>query len=500
MKTFFKYITIAGLLLLISCSEDTVGESLTGTISGKVVENSSNEPLENVKITTTPASSTVFTDENGEFVIEDVLIDQYSVKAEIKDYTTAFEAVTVTEGATSNVAFELLKSGANNRQPSTPQLVSPEDNAEEVDMTAEFVWNSSDPEDDELTYELELWNNVNEEVLRYSNIQDTTYTVEGLNSGYRYFWQVKVSDSVNDPVLSPLYSFRTRNVPESRILFTRLINGNNVIYSRNSEGEEFRLTSPDQNSFRPRKNNSVNKIAFLRVVNGQTHLFTMNPDGSQEKRITSNIPVNGFNLNMVDFSWADDGAALVYPNFSKLYKINSTGGGTTLIYETQNGDFITEVDVSENNETIALITNNSNGYDADLLTINFEGEIQERILNNVEGALGGIDLSLQGDKILYTYDSSGFRSDSYRRLDSELFIYDFSTRQFQNLSVEKSDGTNDLDPRFSPNEAEVIFVNTSNDDLSPKDIYTMPVNTGNSTGNEDDREMLIENAAMPDWE
>jgi Tol biopolymer transport system component len=500
MKTFLKYITIAGLFFLIGCSEDTVGESLTGSISGKVVERTSNEPLENVKITTSPASSTVFTDENGEFFIEEVLVDQYSVKAEVENYTTAFEAVTVTDGSISNVAFELLKSGANNRQPSTPQLLSPEDNAEDVDMTTKFVWNSSDPEDDELTYELELWNNVNEEVLTYSSIQDTTYTVEGLNSGYRYFWQVKVSDSINDSVLSPLYSFRTRNIPESRVLFTRLINGNNVIFSRNSEEEEFRLTSSDQNSFRPRKNNSVNKIAFLRVVDGQTHLFTMNPDGSQQKRITSNIPVNGFNLNLIDFSWADDGAALVYPNFGKLYKINSAGGGTTLIYETQNGDFITEVDVSEDNGTIALITNNSNGYDADLLTINFEGEIQERILNNVEGALGGLDLSLQGSKLLYTYDSSGYRNDSYRRLDSNLFIYDFSTRQFQNLSVEKPDGTNDLDPRFSPNEAEVIFVNTSNDDLSPKDIYTMPVNTGSSTGNEDDRKVLIENAAMPDWE
>ncbi len=497
MNTSLKYFAFAGLLLLFGCSEDTVGESLTGGISGKVVERSTNEPIENVKITTSPASSTVFTDENGDFLIADVLIDQYSVKAEIESYTTAFEAVTVTEGSTSNVAFEMIKSGANNRQPTTPELVSPEDNAEEVEITTDFIWKSSDPEGDELTYELELWNNVNEEVLTFSNIKDTTYTVEGLNSGYRYFWQVKVSDSINDPVLSSLYSFKTQNVPESRILYTRIVNGNNVIFSRNANGNEFQLTSANQNSFRPRKNNSSNKIAFLRTVGAQSHLFTMNPDGSQKRQVTSVIPVNSFNMEQVDFSWAFDGSTLVYPNFNKLYQINASGGGTSLIYETSNGNFITEIDVSENDETIALITNDSRGYEADFFTINFEGEVKERILNNVTGALGGIDVSVQGNKLLYVYDTSGFQNDSYRRLDSDLFLYNISTRQFSNLSTGKEEGTNDLDPRFSPNEAEVIFVNTSNDALSEKDIYTLRIQNVNQ---EDNRDLVVENAAMPDWE
>ena len=372
MSTHFKLFVIAILFAVFGCSEDTVGESFKGNISGKVVEKSSNEPLENVKISTSPASSTVFTDENGEFLLPDVLVDNYSVKAEVEGYTTSFESVTVNEGTTSSVAFEMSKSGANNKQPATPQLLSPEDNSEEVDVTAKLIWNSSDPEGDELTYELELWNAVNDEVKTFSNIKDTIYTIEGLNFGYRYFWQVKVSDSVNDPVMSSLFSFKTKDVPESRILFTRIVNGNSVIYSKNPEGEEYQLTSPDKNSFRPRKNNSTNKIAFLRVVEGQTHLFTMNPDGSQQKQITSNIPVNGFNLNSIDFSWANDGASLVYPNFGRLYQVNGTGGGTSLIYEATNGDFITEVNVSEDNSKIALITNNNRGYDADLLIINFQ--------------------------------------------------------------------------------------------------------------------------------
>lgn len=236
----------------------------------------------------------------------------------------------------------------------------------------------------------------------------------------------------------------------------------------------------------------------MRVVNGEVHIFTMNPDGTRQQQVTSSIPVNGFNLNQIDYSWANDGAALVYPNYNKLYRISASGGGTTMIYQTQTGKFITEVDVSENNEKIALVTNNSSGYDADIFTINFDGNVLAEVLSNATGAVGGLDLSVRGNMLLYTHDVSGFENDSYRRLDSRLFLYNFATGETTDLSLEKPDGTNDLDPRFSPNEAEVIFVNTSNDEISQRDIYTL-----NLEGNYEDDErrvLLIENGFMPDWE
>ena len=501
MKKFFNiYLVLFLGLAVTACSEDTIDDTGFGTITGTVVEDGTNEPVENARISTNPASSTVFTDENGNFTLDNIPADDYSVEARKDGLLTKFEGVSVITNATVSVVFEMQQETAGNKQPSAPMAVSPEDNARDITVPVKFSWVSSDPDDDDLVYHLEIRNDKDEEVLRVEEIVDTTYTVEGLEYNTKYFWQVTASDDVNADVLSPIYAFNTVDASENRILFTRIINGNSVIFSRNNEGVELQLTSSANNSFRPRKNNATNKIAFLRTVGAQTQLFTMNADGSQKHQVTSAIPVKGFNMEQVDFSWANDGASLLYPNFKQLFQIQATGGGSTMIYETSNGDFITEVDVSEDDQTIALITNNSNGYDADLLTINFEGEVQERILNNVEGALGGLDLSVQGDKLLYTYDSSGFRNDSYRRLDSNLFIYDFSTRQFKNLSNEKPAGTNDLDPRFSPNEAEVIFVNTSNDDISQRNIYKVSIDPGETGGDDEDRDLLIENAAMPDWE
>jgi len=51
-----------------------------------------------------------------------------------------------------------------------------------------------------------------------------------------------------------------------------------------------------------------------------------------------------------------------------------------------------------------------------------------------------------------------------------------------------------LDVRFSPNEAEVIFVNTSNDFLSTRYIQKYEI------GTVDSRETLFTGATMPDWE
>ncbi|WP_029035195.1 carboxypeptidase regulatory-like domain-containing protein [Salinimicrobium terrae] len=498
IKTYILTL-LAIIFLIVGCSEDTLDDSGVGAITGTVVEAGTNEPIENARISTNPASSTVFTDENGEFLLSDIPADDYSVEARKEGFLSQFEGASVLTNTTVNVIFELEGETAGNKPPGTPSAVYPEDNAIDVPPSVTFKWNATDPEEDDLTYQLEIRNDSDEEIFLIEDIEDTTYTVEGLEYDQKYFWQVSASDDINSEILSPLYSFRTMAIPvDSRILFTRMINGNSVIFAKGPEGEEFQLTSSANNSFRPRKNNSSDKIAFLRIVGTQTQLFTMDPDGSEKKQVTSNYPVKAFNMDQVDFAWADDGTSLLYPSFGTLYMVDVTGGGTTEIFQTQNGDFITEVDVSEDNQTIALITNNSNGYDADLFTINFDGEIKQRILNNVEGALGGLDLSVQGDKLLYTYDSSGFRNDSYRRLDSDLFIYNFSSRQFENYSHEKPEGTNDLDPRFSPNEAEVIFVNTSNDGISSRDIYTLVLEgVGEDTEN---RVLLIENAFMPDWE
>lgn len=115
------------------------------------------------------------------------------------------------------------------------------------------------------------------------------------------------------------------------------------------------------------------------------------------------------------------------------------------------------------------------------------------ILNSVNGAAGGLDFNFQCDKLLYSYDDSQTENIQYRQLNTNMYLYDIMTNTTTSLSVSKPNGTNDLDPEFSPNDASVIFVNTSNDGVSQKNIYTMALSDLTT------RNLKVQDSYMPDW-
>ncbi len=494
MKTNFKYIYLSLLLVFfINCSEDKISLIGNGTITGKVVISGDFTPLENTRISTNPTTSTVFTDSDGEFEIPDVVVDDYSVQAEKDGYLTKFEGVTITDNSVVNVIFEMDVETANNKPPDTPILDTPSDNAIDLETEVQLIWSGSDPDGDDITYSIEILNDVNSEILEFSNITDTTYTVSGLQYGYKYFWQVSASDEINSPTLSDVFSFETLPFPSNRFFFVRKVNGNNVIFSGDEEGNEIQLTSENSNSWRPRKASNINKIAFLKSNGGQTHLYTMNLNGSDVFQVSNAVPISGSNLEELDFSWGSNDSFIYYPSFDRLYQISPSGASLVQVHQTSDGNFISEVDWNEQTSKLALKTNNSSGYNVSIYTINTSGILQDTVMSGVSGAAGGLDFSFNGSQLLYTHDISGIENVEYRLLDSNMFIYDFNTLTSENVSDGKASGNNDLDPRFSPNESQLIFVNTSNDGVSQNNILTTSINQQES------REILYENSKMPDW-
>lgn len=497
MKTKFTFIKLIGifLILLTACNEDRISENDLGSITGKVVAAGSNIPLENVRIATNPVSSTVFSDAEGNFVIENVPEGDYSVVARLDGYLADFEPSTVVGSASSNVIFELRLSNENNKPPSAPELIAPAENEVLESIEAVFKWKSTDPDEDPIVYTLELRNDLNSDVLTFDNITEPTFTYSDLLIGAQYFWQVTATDNINDPVLSPVGTFKVTNAPASnRFLFVRNVNGNNVIFSADDEGNEFKLTSENNNSYRPRRNVAAGRIAYLQTTGAQVDIYTMKRDGSDKVKVTSNIRPNGFNLNEINFAWPATSDYIYFPYLDKLYRIRSNGQGLQKIYVTPDGSLISEVAVSENTSLIALKTNDLDGYNISIFTINFNGDLLATLISGVYGAAGGLDLSVTNQKILYTYDVSEFQSSDYRRLDSRIFLYDIAAGTTTDISEEKPNGTNDLDSRFAPNEAFVIFTNTSNDGISQRDVYKLEI------GEDETREKLYDDAFMPDWE
>lgn len=497
---------IISVTLFTTCTEEQIDGVRIGSINGKVVAEGTNAPLENVKISTNSPTSTVFTDTEGNFVIENAPIGTYAVQAELDGFVTAFESVTVIEESAVIVSFELLTSDANNQAPSVPNLVFPEDLATEIPLEVQFTWESSDPDtNDELSYTLELRNGNTNEIELFETDQDTFYLASNLQLSTTYFWQVRVSDGVNDEVTSSISQFSTITSPNNPFLFVKEENGNSVIYSGNQDDsttgngevdvDVLKLTNESNNSFRPRSNVTTDKIAYLRTVGGNAHIFTMNTDGSNKSQITNTVPVTGFRLDHVDFCWAQNGSKLYYPNFDKLYSINPDGSGVVSIFQTTDGSFISEVEsVDSDADLVLLKTNTADGYNARIFTVRLSSQTEEAVIaEGFSGALGGIDISANGNQVIYTRDLSGYEDDNYRQFQSRIFIYNISSGTNVQVITEALPGQNDLDVKFSATEGAFIFTRVNNN------IGATPGVRSYQFGQATSEKELFTAASMPDW-
>lgn len=497
MKNIYKIVFFLMLIFsLASCSEDLVDEVQTATLKGIVIKKGTNQPLKNVKVHTTPTTETVFTKDDGSFTIENVPLGDYSVRAELTGYLTNFQGVSFkNQGQLVSVVFEMSDDDSLNSSPSVPILLSPVDNAVDQPLAVDLTWDASDPDSlDVLKYKLVVKNDFNAEVIQIDDLTEKHYFLENLKFGVTYYWQVTVSDGINPAVNSPVFRFKTSTTPNNRIHYVKKQNGNYYIVSTNEENVNFQFTLSDTNSWRPRLNQNSRLIAFLRTVGGNTQLFTAKPDGSSAFQVTT-VPVAGFNNAELDYSWSKNGNELLYANFTKLYRINKDGSGLQLVYTTTDGSFISECDWSYDGSKIAIKTNDALGYNVKIHVIDMVGNVIKTVLQGVPGAAGGLNFSVDGSKLLYTLDITGHQDENYRQLNTHIFLYDLLTDVVSDLSVlsEKPDGGNDLDPRFSPNDAEVIFVNTSNDGISAKEIWKI-------TLQDYERTNMIPEAEMPDWE
>jgi len=105
-------------------------------------------------------------------------------------------------------------------------------------------------------------------------------------------------------------------------------------------------------------------------------------------------------LEEIDIVWRGNDIRIFYPSFDKLYSIHPNGSALNLLHETSNGNFITEVDWNEQTSRIAIKTNNSIGYEVSIYTISLSGVVQDVILENVNGAAGGLNYSFDGTKLV----------------------------------------------------------------------------------------------------
>ena len=480
-------------LALSGCEEDTIEPILFGAITGEVYEVDGATPIARVQISTNPGTSAVLTDDEGRFELTDVPAGTYSLRAEFDGYATQVASATVLGDATSNVIIRLPVDSTLNAAPSAPTLVAPADGATAVSTAPVLRWRSTDPDaDDVLRYTVTLYDadRTGRETV-VADLADTTFQLADLAFNTTYFWQVAVSDGVNDPVLSDIRGFTTRPLPDYRFLFARDTDGKYDVYAADGLGAELQLTDNAAGNWRPRMNPQRDRIAYISNLGVAPQLYVMDRDGRNAEQVTT-VPISGANPLTLDFAWSPDGTRLLYPAGTRLYTIRPDGTGLTEFARAPAGFTFAECDWTDQGDFVAARIEGADPYTSFIVTLDLAGTILDYVFVDVLGATGGPRLSVDGDDILFTQDASGFEAPSQRQLDARIYVKDLQTSTLLDLSAEKRNGTNDLDPVYSPDGAEVLFVNTNNDGISRRDIYRMDVDGT-------DRELLFENAEMPEW-
>ena len=490
-KQLIYIILLLGLVMITSCQEKTFEPEVFGSLFGEVLLNNENTPLENVKISTNPPTSSIFTDEAGRFALENVAANSYTIRAEKDGFITSIESVTVYENQTANVIIKMVADTVDSEAPGPPFNPIPANGSIDQSVDLTLSWSSFDMDADDLLFDVTIFNSDQTQSMTLASaIPDSSLEVV-LDYNTTYFWQVSASDGSNDPVFSEVWGFTTIPFPDHRFLFAREVSGKYEIFSSDENGNAIQLTDNANNNWRPIMNRQRTKIAFISDAGIEPQIYIMNRDGSDIQQVTT-VPISGINNLELDFCWSPDGTQLLYMNNANLYRINVDGSGFNLFAEAPPGFYFSECDWTDQDDLIIARTAGADPYDSFIFTFSIDGNYLGQVYSNIPGGTGGPVFAINGTSFLFTHDVSGYQATDGRQLDATVFIKNINNQVTSDLSADKPAGTNDLDPRYSPDGSKVIFVNTNNDGISSKSIWTM-----NLDGS--DRTLLFENAEMPDW-
>ena len=223
----------------------------------------------------------------------------------------------------------------------------------------------------------------------------------------------------------------------------------------------------------------------------EPHIFTMDRDGHNQMKI-SRRPITGYNNPGRGLAWSATGDRIIYANYDRLSFIQYDGTLEGVITIAPANRHYKDLDYSPDGTMIVAQTVGVNANDNEIYLMNVDGTNQILLVNNMEGIIEAPSFSIDSEKVIFTRDVSGYSSGTNRQLDAHIFMIDINTREIVDLSGNKPDGTNDTNPRMSPNGAHIIFENSSNVSGSEKSIWTMNI-SGNA------RVELFKNAEMPDW-
>jgi TolB protein len=487
---------ISFTLLLLACREDVFFEPmLFGQINGQVINYESKKAEGSVLVRLNPSGKSIETDSLGKFKFDSLTLGKYTIQATKDGLFTEFVTVEILERSYPQPTIYMSKNIIKNSPPGVPTLIFPKNDYIFDSDKIKLTWTSKDIDNDTLKYDIYLFKEgESSKTLVATNLKKDTLEVTGLLYNTKYYWQVVANDNVVK-TYSEVWSFKTKALPELNYVYVKEINNTLQIVASNGPESDERILTTSGNNWRPIVNPSKTEIAFLsNREKGENHIYIMNMDGSNVRKVTS-LPLSSLFSSEISFSWALNGSKIIFPNYKKLYYVNKDGTELTEIAHTTNGSVFVGCDWNESKRIMIARTLGETIYDSEILLFN-----EKEVVSILKEAhrMSTPMFSIDGNSMVYSKDVNSYRDYTGRQLDSRIFIYDFITKASQDYSGKSSNtsskpmGTNDLEPRYSPNNSAIIFSNTSNDTSAEVNIYTLEIGSN-------DRKLILPNAMMGTW-
>lgn len=490
----------AGLLGLWSCTEDTFVEpSQLASVRGQVLLSTTRTPVRDVLVRISPGGRITETDSTGNFRFDSVQAGRYTVTAVKEPFRTEVATVEADPELVTQITLLLVEDRTQNRAPTAPTSVTPTSGTLNVPTTLTLKFRATDPNRDTLRYDVNLFREGSTTPTRsYTGVLADSVRVENLDYNTTYIWQVTVRDGVNT-VNSPLFSFRTRAFPDLPYVFARRVNNQFQLFATGPSPSETQQLTLSGSNWRPIASPDRQQIAFISNRDTELYLYIMNTDGSNMRRVTS-VPIGGLSATDLSFCWSPDGTQLLFPSYDKLYAVRTDGTGLRTVLTAPTGRFFAGCDwTGQGNQIVARTT--AGFYDHDIVLIPANGGTATPAFSRRNNRVGNPVFSPDGRQLLLSVDLGTFQNEQGRQLDARLFLLDLVSGILSDLSSNRTEnqsqtsklaGTNDFEPRFSPNGARIIFTNTDNTNTGLRSIQTMDVDGRN-------RQQTIQQGEMPYW-
>lgn len=461
-------------------------------IQGQLLDALTNQPVTSAMVTTNPPTVAVLSNAAGYFILDSIPARVYTVLVRKNGYQTDSVSINLEAGKTSELAMLISpQSRLTLNQPENPQ---PTHLSARMPVNLDLNWGISNPvEGEDLTYEVHLYNAENPADFRkITSLQDTSLSVTELTYGSTYFWQVVALDQQGNRSSSELWSFTTMDFPRPTYVFARMQEDQLRIFASDESLEHQMLLTPEEGDYsHPRISPDQRYVAYTKQTTAGPQLYVADIQGAEALQV-SRMPLTGYHNFGEGYCWSPDGSQLLYSHYNKLYRVNKDGSGLQQLASAPDGFHFKSMDWSEASQQIVVQATTSDIHENRLYLINPEDGRLHRILSNLDGRIESPSFSVDGKKILFSQDMSGFQSVNGRQLDADIFLYDLASGLLENISEEKAEGSNDTRPRFSPNGAYVIFEHASNEEGALISLWQMDLE-GNS------RSLILEDACMPDW-